>query len=110
MLKEDRPSAQRYLERSLDFYKTVVNQGAVSNRAARGYNIAAIEAIRGNKEQAYVWLKKSIDAGGARYYWWTLKELWFENLHGELRFQQMMAGAKAKVDSMRARVLEKGWL
>ena len=65
--------------------------------------IAAVHALRGDKEAAYDWLQQAIDSGFYQY-----AELerhpCFESLHGEERFQQMMDGVKARVEEMRRQV------
>ncbi len=67
------------------------------------YDIAAINANQGNKEEAYKWLQKAIDAGW-RFYDFGLIDPLLENLRNDDQFQQMMAQVKAKVDEMRKRV------
>ncbi|MCI0442027.1 tetratricopeptide repeat protein, partial [bacterium] len=66
------------------------------------FHIACIHSIQGDKAAAYAWLQKSIDAGWTwRRYLMTAPLL--ENLHGETRFQQMMADLKTREDEMRRR-------
>jgi tetratricopeptide (TPR) repeat protein len=79
------------------------------DRVARGdedgwprYDIAAVNAIQGNKTEAYRWLQKAVDAG-AIYYRLMLRDPLFENLRGDTQFQQMMARVKVRVDEMRRR-------
>ncbi|UCC40410.1 MAG: tetratricopeptide repeat protein, partial [Candidatus Aminicenantes bacterium] len=67
------------------------------------YNIAAINAIQGNKEEAYKWLNKAIDAGW-RDFRLGIREPFLENLREDEQFKQMMAQVKAIVDEMRKRV------
>lgn len=69
------------------------------------YELAAIHAIQGNKEEAYRWLHKAIDAG-FRLYRSTLRDPLLENLREDEPFQQMMLQVKARVDEMRKRVEE----
>jgi hypothetical protein len=71
---------------------------------------AKVYAIRGEKDEVYLWLQKAID-GGYRWYDWRVEDPAFENLRDEPRFQKMMAEIKYKVDEMRRRVerLEKEW-
>jgi hypothetical protein len=65
--------------------------------------LAAVHALRGDKEAAYDWLQQAIDAGFFAY-----AELerhpCFESLHGEERFQGMMAGVEARVEEARRQV------
>lgn len=69
------------------------------------YDLAAINAIQGNKQEAYKWLQKAIDAGW-RDYRIGLKDPLLGNLRNDEQFQQMMAQVKAKVDEMRKKVEE----
>ncbi len=74
------------------------------------HDIAAVHAIRGEKEEAYRWLQKAIDAGW-RYYDFTSQDPVWSEFRGEPRFQRMMAEGKAQVNVIRQRVreLEKEW-
>ena len=67
------------------------------------YDLAMIHAIFGNKEEAYRWLQKAIDAGWCDYRLGQINPV-FEIFHNEKRFKQMMADVKARVDQMRRRV------
>ena len=67
------------------------------------HTIAAIHAAQGEKEEAYQWLQKAIDAG-YRDYRFASKNPLFESLHGDQRFEDMMADLKAMVDEMRRRL------
>ncbi len=93
--------ALRLFEETELYYTDRIARGDTSFRARVG--IAAVHALRGDKEAAYDWLQQAIDAGFYQY-----AELerhpCFESLHGEERFQQMMAGVRVKVDEMRRRV------
>jgi hypothetical protein len=68
-------------------------------------DLAEINAIQGNKPEAYKWLQKAIDAGWREYRWAATDPL-LENLRNDDKFKQMMADVKAKVDEMRKRVKE----
>jgi serine/threonine protein kinase/Tfp pilus assembly protein PilF len=67
--------------------------------------LAQINAILGNKIEAYDWLQKAIDAGWRNYRGAEMDPA-LDNLRGDDRFKQMMAEVKAKVDEMRRRVEE----
>ena len=69
------------------------------------YNLAAVNAIQGNKAEAYDWLKKTID-GGWRNYRLAEMDPSLENLRGDDRFKKMMADVKAKADEMTKRIEE----
>ncbi len=65
--------------------------------------MACLNAVQGNKEEAYEWLQKAIEAGWRQSHV-ALKDPLLENLHNDARFQQMMAQLKGQVDEMRRRV------
>ncbi len=97
----DKDRALRLFEETEQYYTERIARGDTSIRARVG--IAAVHALRGDREAAYDWLQQAIDAGFFQY-----AELerhpCFESLHGEERFQRMMAGVEAKVADMRQRV------
>ncbi|MCX5800824.1 MAG: protein kinase [Candidatus Eisenbacteria bacterium] len=66
------------------------------------YYVAAINAVRGNKEDAYAWLERAIDAGWRDYRLGSLDPL-MENLRNDERFKLMMATTKGMIDQMRKR-------
>jgi tetratricopeptide (TPR) repeat protein len=82
------------------FYKERIARGDTSFRARVG--IAAVHALRGDREATYDWLQQAIDAG---FYPYAELERHpcFESLRGEERFQRMMAGVRARVEEMRRR-------
>ncbi len=67
------------------------------------YDLAAINAIQGNKAEAYKWLQKAIDAGWRTYRLGLIDPL-MENLRNDEQFKQMMAQVKTNVDDMRKQV------
>ena len=100
---EQRDEAQKLFNLSLELSQKRIEQG--NEDYFFYYDIAAIHAIQGNKEEAYIWLQKAIDFGW-REYKLAQRDPWFENLHSEPRFQQMIAEIKAMIDEMRQRVEE----
>jgi len=100
--------ARRMFSQSLDLAQKLLEQGNES--WVIPYNIAAINAIQGNKKEAYLWLQKAIDAGWRHYRIGSIDPL-LENLHNDEQFKQMMAEVKAMVDEMRKRVeeMEREW-
>jgi protein kinase/serine/threonine-protein kinase len=96
--------AQKLLQESLDLFQAQLEQG--SEFSTVPYNIATIYAIQGNKEEAYKWLLKAIDAGW-RHFRLGLTDPLLENLHEDAQFKQMMAQVKETVDEMRKRIEEK---
>ncbi len=97
--QEDR--SLRLFEETEQYYTDRIAGGDTTIKARVG--IAAVHALRGDREAAYDWLQQALDAGFFQY-----AELerhpCFESLHGEERFQQMMAGVRVKGEEMRRRV------
>jgi serine/threonine protein kinase/Tfp pilus assembly protein PilF len=69
------------------------------------YDIAAINAVQGDKPEAYKWLQKAIDARWRDYRFGLIDPL-FENLRNDEQFKHMMALVKWSVDEMRKRAEE----
>jgi serine/threonine protein kinase/Tfp pilus assembly protein PilF len=69
------------------------------------YELACINAIRGDKAHAYEWLQKAIDAGWRLHRLGVIDPL-LENLRDDDRFKRMMAQVKAMVDEQRKRLQE----
>lgn len=93
--------ALRSLAETERYYTGRIARGDTSFQARVG--LAAVHALRGDEEAAYQWLQQSIDAGLFAY-----AELerhpCFESLHGQERFQRMMAGVEARLEEVRRRV------
>jgi tetratricopeptide (TPR) repeat protein len=99
-------SAQVRFEKSASMDQEEIAQGTEASDPY--YDLAAISAIQGNKQEAYKWLQKAIDFGWVDYQF-SLNDPLFENLRQDQRFQQMMAQLETKMAEMRKRVNEKGW-
>ncbi len=93
--------AQKLLNQALILCQKQLEQS--NERSSVPYNIAAINAIQGNKVEAYKWLKKAIDVGW-RDFRLGQRDPLLENLRNDEQFKQMMAQVKAMVDEMRKRV------
>ncbi len=101
--RERQNEARKLLNQSLFLCQKELEQG--NEYWLIPYNIAAINAIQGNKEEASRWLQKAIDAGW-RDFRLGMRDPLLENLHGDEKFKQMMAEVKAIVDEMRKRIEE----
>jgi tetratricopeptide (TPR) repeat protein len=99
MGNEDR--ALRLFGETERYYADRIAGGDTSFKARVG--LAAVHALRGDREAAYDWLQKAIDAGFYQYAE-AERHLLLESLHGEERFQQMMKGVEAKVAEARRQV------
>ena len=97
----DRDAALRLFEETERHYTERIARGDTSFRARVG--IAAVHALRGDREAAYRWLQQAIDAG---FYPYAELERHpcFESLRGEERFRRMMDGVRARVEEIRRRV------
>jgi protein kinase/serine/threonine-protein kinase len=93
--------AQDLLTEAMEYVQDELAQGHEGWQPR--YQLAAIHAIRGQKDEAYQWLEQAIDAGW-RLYRIALQDPLLENLLADQPFQEMMARVKSEVDSMRALV------
>ena len=95
--------ARKMFARSVEARQKELAQGNESCEIL--YELAQINAIQGNKAEAYDWLQRAIDAGWRNY---RAAEMFpaLDNLRGDDRFKKMMADVKARVDEMRKRVEE----
>jgi TolB-like protein/tRNA A-37 threonylcarbamoyl transferase component Bud32/lipopolysaccharide biosynthesis regulator YciM len=92
--------AKKLLEQTFTALNKRIEKGNENNQVT--FAMARMYSAEENKAEAYQWLQKAIDAGWS-YYLWAQKDPVLENLHGEERFQQMMAQVKTKVEEMRKR-------
>ncbi len=97
----DEERALRHFAETEQYYTDRIARGDTSIKARAG--LAAIHALRGDREAAYGWLQQAVDAGFYQYAE-AERHLLLESLHGEERFQRMMAGVRAKVEEMRRQV------
>ncbi len=93
---EDREAAQRRLDQSADMDRTRLDEGDESFMPR--YDLAAVNAIRGEKAEAHRWLQSAIDAGW-RTYRLAMRDPLLQNLHNDQQFQQMMTQVKAKIEA-----------
>ena len=96
-----RDAAERLFTRSLALDRVQLEQGNESHLA--DYDMACIDAVRGDRETAYTWLQKAIDAGWRDYLFGSVDPL-LENLRADTRFGPMMDQVRASVDGMRQKV------
>jgi serine/threonine protein kinase/Tfp pilus assembly protein PilF len=97
-------TARKLFKQSLEMNHQDIEQS--SEYYGSYYDLAAINAIQGRKDEACDWLQKAIDAG-CREYQYASHDPLFENLRSEERFKQMMAKIKAEIDEMRKHVAER---
>ncbi|MBA2243879.1 MAG: protein kinase, partial [Gemmatimonadetes bacterium] len=69
------------------------------------YGLAAMHAIRGQRSEAMRWLETAFSAGFVDH-WLLLHDPLLAELRGTPEFQQYAARVKARVDQLRARVLQ----
>lgn len=103
---DQKEEARKMFSQSLEFAQKLLDQGNESWEIP--YDMAVIHAVQGNKNEAYLWLKKAIDAGWREYHL-ELRNPLLENLHNEEQFKQMMDEVKAMIDEMRERVEKDDW-
>jgi len=100
---DQQDEAQKMFSQSLELAQERREQG--DEFFGIRYNIAAIHAIQGNKEEALKWMTKAIDAG-FRQFRISQRDPILENLHQDTQFKQLMAQLKEMVDEMRKRIEE----
>ena len=94
----ERDRARELFREGMRENNELLRQG--SERYVVSYDNAAISAIQGNRDEAYLWLQRAIDAGWRDYRLGPNDPL-FENIRSEERFKHMMEDVKAKVDEQR---------
>ena len=67
------------------------------------WNMAFVQALRGNKQEALDWYEQAVEAGRRRYEWDELEPA-FDLLRDEPRFQAALENQRQKREDMRARV------
>jgi len=95
-----REEAQKLFGQALEFAESFLKEGGESRQVP--YYVAGINAVQGNKEEAYAWLERAIDAGWRDYRLGILDPL-MENLRNDERYKLMMATVKGMIDQMRRR-------
>jgi len=99
LITGERDSAGHYFEESLSFDQKEIDQG--SEDSGIYYDMAAIKAIRKNKNESVSLLQKAIDLGW-REYPDVMNDPLFENIQRDERFNKIMKQLKDTVASMRA--------
>lgn len=94
----DEDRARRLFAETEQYYTDRIARGDTSFQARVG--LAAVHALRGDREAACDWLQQAIDAGFYAYAELQLHPC-FESLHEDERFQQLMDGVRAKVEDAR---------
>jgi len=98
---ERREEAEELFRHALGLAEGLLREGDESRQVP--YYIASIKATQGNKEDAYLWLERAIDAGWRDYRLGSVDPL-MENLRDDERYKLMMATVKGMIDQMRRRV------
>ncbi|MCB0260480.1 MAG: tetratricopeptide repeat protein, partial [Calditrichaeota bacterium] len=99
-------SARARFEKSANMDREELTQIAESSDPY--YDLAAVNTVQGNQQEAYEWLQKAVDNGWVDYQF-SLHDPLFENLQADERFRQMMGQIEMKMGEMRQRVDEEGW-
>jgi len=103
VLKEtgEEDGARDYANRAKEGLEEMIQEGADSPLIP--YYIAGAAVVQNDKEAAYRWLRKAIDAGYVIYRYAESNPL-FEDIREEPRFKEMIAEMRARVAPMRERV------
>lgn len=97
----EKDEAQKLFNKSLSYSQEQIENG--NEFWGLRFDTAAIYAVQGNKEEAYKWLKKSIEKG---FLWYRFSHIepMLKNLHNDENFKQIMAEVKGLVDEVRERI------
>jgi non-specific serine/threonine protein kinase len=96
--------ARVVLEGARSEVRHAVDRGSESSRPR--YLLAQVAAILDEKDEAYRRLEDAVDHGWTNYRW-SERDPLLENLRGESRFQEILAGVEARVIEQRKRVGER---
>lgn len=89
---------------------TLSTESSRGNNPYYYINMAQINILRGNAEEAFYYMQAAIDLGWVRV-WEAENDPVFSILSQETQFAQMMGGLKAKLANMRSRMQSQGeWL
>lgn len=89
---------------------TLSTESSRGNNPYYYINMAQINILRGNSEEAFYYMQAAIDLGWVRV-WEAENDPVFSILSQETQFAQMMGGLKAKLANMRTRMQSQGeWL
>jgi TolB-like protein/DNA-binding SARP family transcriptional activator/predicted Zn-dependent protease len=72
------------------------------------YSLAVLHAVQGNTSEAYHWLDEMVATGWTDYLLLSRDPL-LEDLHGDERFEGIVARNRAEIERQRARVEREGW-
>jgi len=92
--------AQRLFGQALEIAEGMLEEGSESREVP--YYVAGINAVQGNKEGAYMWLKRAIDAGWRDYRLGSSDPL-MESLRNDEQYRLMMAAVKGMIEQMQRR-------
>jgi serine/threonine protein kinase/Tfp pilus assembly protein PilF len=102
-MSEQREEAGEMFTQRLDSARERLNQGDEAWDVR--YDIACINAIKGNRVEALTWLRKAIDCGWKEYHS-ALRNPMLESIRGHQQFKQMMRKVRTQIDEMRRQVEE----
>jgi tetratricopeptide (TPR) repeat protein len=90
--------AEEMINYSLDLNNKTLNQG--SQWWGVAYDMAAIQAIKGDTEACFIWLAKALENGFLFYSWLEMDPL-FESVRDEPEFLQFVNEVKSRVSMQR---------
>jgi len=98
---EQTNKASQLLNEYLDYLQK--NKARNTNNPSYYYNMAAINALKSNKDESFYYLQAAIDAGWVTT-WQAETEPALALIASEQQFSQMIGGVKAKLENMKSRL------
>ena len=97
----ERKTAENYFEILLNRTHKEIDMGSEDPRIR--YNLAGCYAARGNKQEAYLWLKEAIDLGFRQHHFAQLDPA-MESLYEDEQFQNMVTDMENRLIEIRSTV------
>lgn len=100
-----REKADELLEKVLQAQLEKVNRLEAGGDWSDNWLVAAIHSLRGNREEAFVWLDRTLSSGRTHSGWDSIEPA-FANLRADPRFDRYLAALQEKGQAIRNRIRE----
>lgn len=104
-LEGDREKAKRLFDQTLADQLERVNRLENGGDWSDNWIVAAIHAVQGNRDEAFVWLERTRKAGRTHSGWDSIEPA-FSQLRSDPRFDRYLAALKEKGDAIRTAIRE----